>query len=194
MVKSFHCYIFESKETGMWSTCFNTVTLRNPFVGMWCITIWPWCCNLPCHANCWRETNRTLVTLSDKSRAKLLTDWSRCSRDNIWSEIFFQYLYGHEFTLITDNKPLASIFHQSKEIPPLATSWLQRWSLYLSTFNYKVEFCSNAEHSNSDGLSHVPHKTADDGIVTTQADMHNLSAMPVTSSTIATNTSWWDPK
>ena len=101
---------------------------------------------------------------------------------------FFQYLYGREFTLVTDNKPLTSIFHPSKEIPPLAASRLQRWSLYLSAFNYKVEFRRTAEHSNADGLSRVPLKAADDGIVAEQAEMHYLSAMPVTSSTIATHT------
>lgn len=69
---------------------------------------------------------------------------------------FFPYLYGREFTLITDNKPLFSILHPEKGIPPLAASRLQRWALFLSGFNYKIECRSSIENSNADGLSRLP--------------------------------------
>ena len=47
---------------------------------------------------------------------------------------FHKYLYGREFTLITDNQPLSRIFAENKEIPTLAALRLQRWGLILSAY------------------------------------------------------------
>ena len=44
----------------------------------------------------------------------------------VWSvKKFFAYLYGHHFTLITDHKPLTSIFHPAKSLPALSAARLQ---------------------------------------------------------------------
>ena len=47
---------------------------------------------------------------------------------------FYQYLYGQHFTLITDHKPLTTIFGPKTGIPPMAAARMQRWALYLSAF------------------------------------------------------------
>ena len=39
---------------------------------------------------------------------------------------FHQHLYGHKFTLLTDHKPLLTIFNQRKGIPAVVASRLQR--------------------------------------------------------------------
>ena len=71
-----------------------------------------------------------------------------------------QYLYGCQFTLIMDHKPLTAIptnchgpYHA---IPTLAAARLQRWAIALSAYHYKIQFCSMKEHANADGLSHLP--------------------------------------
>ena len=51
---------------------------------------------------------------------------------------FHKYLYGREFTLITDNQPLSRIFAENKEIPTRAALLLQRWGLILSAYRYKI--------------------------------------------------------
>ena len=41
---------------------------------------------------------------------------------------FHAYLYGRHFTLVTNHKPLTTIFNPGKGIPPLAAARLQRWA------------------------------------------------------------------
>ena len=53
---------------------------------------------------------------------------------------FRQYLIGHQFYLITDHKPLLSIFHPAKGVPEMVASHLQRWAITLSSYNYEVNF------------------------------------------------------
>ena len=69
---------------------------------------------------------------------------------------FYQYIYGREFTLVTDHRPLTTIFGPKKGVPPLAAARLQRWALLLSAFRYKIEFRPTLAHANADGLSRLP--------------------------------------
>ena len=53
---------------------------------------------------------------------------------------FHTYLYGRKFVLVTDHKPLTSIFGLKKGIPAVAAARLQRWAVKLSAYNYQIEF------------------------------------------------------
>lgn len=53
---------------------------------------------------------------------------------------FHQYLYGRQFTLRTDHKPLVSIFGPNTGIPITAASRLQRWAIKLSAYNFAIEY------------------------------------------------------
>jgi hypothetical protein len=102
---------------------------------------------------------------------------------------FYQYLYGREFTLVTDSKPLASILHPEKAIPPLAASRLQRWALFLSGFNYNVVCKKTKEHANADGLSRLPlHVTSGGSSGEDVFTINYLSNLPISSAIIATHT------
>ena len=66
---------------------------------------------------------------------------------------FHTYLYGRKFSLVTDHKPLTTIFGPKHGIPSLATARLQRWALILAAYNYDIKFRPTGAHVNADSLS-----------------------------------------
>lgn len=62
---------------------------------------------------------------------------------------FHQYLYGRAepFTLRTDHKPLTSIFGNNHGIPEVTANRLQRYAIFLSAYNYNIEYVSSAANS-----------------------------------------------
>ena len=100
---------------------------------------------------------------------------------------FHAYLYGREFTLVTDHKPLISILGPKKGIPPLAAARLQRWALLLSAHKYQVEFRPTEKHANADGLSRLPltlkggeGSSSEPGLF----NVNQINALPVTAKVI----------
>lgn len=69
---------------------------------------------------------------------------------------FHQYLYGRKFTLLTDHRPLTTIFGSHTGIPSLAASRMQRWALLLSAHDYDIKYRKAELHANADGLSRLP--------------------------------------
>lgn len=69
---------------------------------------------------------------------------------------FHVYLLGVKFHLITDHKPLVSLFHLTASVPDKAAHRLQRWALFLSRYNYEIHFRPTAQHANADTLSRLP--------------------------------------
>lgn len=51
---------------------------------------------------------------------------------------FHCYLYGRKFVLLTDHKPLHTIFGPKKGIPSVAAARLQRWALTLAAYRYDL--------------------------------------------------------
>ena len=69
---------------------------------------------------------------------------------------FYRYVYGRHFILVTDHKPLTSLFSPEKAIPQLAANRLARWALWLSNFDYSIEYRQTSKHGNVDALSRLP--------------------------------------
>ena len=72
---------------------------------------------------------------------------------------FRSYLLGHSFELVTDHKPLLSLFHQHKATSAQASARIRRWSLTLSAYEYTIVFRGTNQHSNADALSRLPLST-----------------------------------
>lgn len=75
---------------------------------------------------------------------------------------FFHYCYGRKFTLVTDHKPLTSIFHPHQTLPAMSTMRLFHYAHFLSGFSYEIDYRSSANNSNADYLSRFPVETVND--------------------------------
>lgn len=51
-----------------------------------------------------------------------------------------QYLYGQNFTLKTDHKPLIKIFSEHESLSKTAASRLQRWAIILAEYDYDIQY------------------------------------------------------
>lgn len=102
---------------------------------------------------------------------------------------FFQYLYGRKFTLITDHKPLVSIFSPDKQLPILSAQRLLHYAQFLQGFDYTIKYRNTKEHSNADALSRLPlenqHPKEDDFC---QLQLNPITDTPVTHAKIAKET------
>lgn len=101
---------------------------------------------------------------------------------------FHQFLYGREFELLTDHKPLTTILGPKTGVPPLAAARLQRWALLLSAYRYTIKYKATKAHGNADGLSRLPMESAsssDTSPTATVFNIHQIAALPVTSRQIA---------
>lgn len=61
---------------------------------------------------------------------------------------FHCYLYGVEFTLITDHKALVSMLHCQD-----TTGKLARWNVDLYPYDFRVQYCPGSQLCNTNGLS-----------------------------------------
>ena len=104
---------------------------------------------------------------------------------------FHPYLYGRQFTIVTDHKPLTAILGSKKGTPPLAAARLQRWAILLSAYRYQIEFRSTTAHANADGLSRLPLTKPSFEGNSSEPEIFNVSqiaSLPVTATQLQTAT------
>lgn len=84
-----------------------------------------------------------------------------------WSvtEKFQDYLYGADFTVVTDNNPLTYVLTSAKLD---ATS--HRWLAALSTFSFKLQYRAGKQNLDADALSRRPHDRSSVDSVTPKDD------------------------
>jgi hypothetical protein len=96
--------------------------------------------------------------------------------------------------LLTDHKPLTSIFGPNKGIPTLAAARLQRWALLLSAYTYEIKYRPTQNHANADILSRLPlEQVTDDATNVINFDsvfsLGQVEVFPITAKQIAVATS-----
>ena len=74
---------------------------------------------------------------------------------------YHQYLFGRQFGIKTDHKPLTHIFHESKAVPSMASGRIQRWALMLGAYDYRIQYRQGKANANADALSRLPLPSAD---------------------------------
>ena len=105
---------------------------------------------------------------------------------------FHVYLYRRRFTLVTDHKPLTTIFHPKKGVPAMTAARLQRYAFFLAGFDYDIEYKSTTKHCNADGLSRLPlQQTERDETEMDSSEVFHATQfelLPVTSEAVARET------
>ncbi|CAG2207359.1 unnamed protein product [Mytilus edulis] len=105
------------------------------------------------------------IAFASRSLAPAEKNYSQIDKEAlgiIWGiKKFHSYLYGRKFKLITDHQPLIYIFNPQKGVSVTASARLQRYSLFLSGYEYEIEFRGTAKHANADSLSRLPLKSTE---------------------------------
>lgn len=68
---------------------------------------------------------------------------------------FHKFVYGRHVKLFSDHKPLEFIFGE-KKVNTVSGARIQRWSLLLSQYDYKIIYRKASQMGNADGLSRLP--------------------------------------
>jgi hypothetical protein len=97
-------------------------------------------------------TSRTLSS-TEKKYAQIEKEGLACV---FGVKKFHCYIYGRHFTLITDHKPLLSLFDGSRAVSPQSSARIQRWALTLASYEYDLKYKISNENANADAMSHLP--------------------------------------
>ena len=98
---------------------------------------------------------------------------------------FHKFLYGRHFTLISDHRPLSSLFNENKAIPTLASARIQRWALILSAYEYDIHYKPGKDNL-ADALSRLP--LSSEGPTSTEYIPELVHLMEVMSTAVITTT------
>ena len=69
---------------------------------------------------------------------------------------FHKYLYGRNFQIWTDHKPLIGLLGETKAVPHIASGRIIRWSVMLSGYKYSLKYKQGCRIPNADCLSRFP--------------------------------------
>ncbi|KAK4321215.1 hypothetical protein Pmani_007945 [Petrolisthes manimaculis] len=100
------------------------------------------------------------VVFSSRTLTKAESNYSQIDREGlalVFGVIrFHQYIYGRNFTLITNLKPLTYLFGREAASPTMASHRVRRWALTLSAYDYNIQYKKGKDNSNADALSRLP--------------------------------------
>jgi hypothetical protein len=69
---------------------------------------------------------------------------------------FHSFVYGRHFTMVTDHKPLLTLFDGNRAVSPQSSARIQRWALTLASYSFNLQCKSSRENANADALSRLP--------------------------------------
>ena len=100
------------------------------------------------------------VAFASRTLAQAETKYSQLEKEGLAIIFavnkFHQYLSGRRFTIFSNHQPLKYLFGESKQVPVMAASQIQRWALTLGTYDYTIEYRPGSKMCNADALSRLP--------------------------------------
>ena len=103
------------------------------------------------------------VCYASRTLSKCEQNYSQTEKEGlsvVWAVgKFHKYLYGRKFEIWSDHKPLLGLLGEKKAIPHMASGRIIRWSLTLSSYDYKLCYKPGCTIPNADCLSRFPLKT-----------------------------------
>ena len=103
-----------------------------------------------------KHGNSKVVAYASRTLTDVESRYSQTEREALvvtWGCLHFHlYLYGRQFTVVTDHKPLVSIFGNPNSKPPLR---IERWILKLQQYDYDIIY-SPGESNPADFMSRHP--------------------------------------
>lgn len=96
---------------------------------------------------------------------------------------FHQYLYGRKdpFILKTDHKPLLAIFGKNTGISVMTASRLVRYAIFLSAYNYRIQYISSENNKVADYFSRAPLPSTDSRDVDNSVSSDNCHCLSINS-------------
>lgn len=85
----------------------------------------------------------------------------------------YLFLFGRQFIIKSNNRPLLTRFSQKKAIPKMAFGRVQKWAFLLAIFYYKIECNIGAENIVADSWSRLMLDTTDNFISNEISDIVN---------------------
>ncbi|XP_062704639.1 uncharacterized protein K02A2.6-like [Aedes albopictus] len=113
---------------------------------------------------------------------------------------FHRMIYGRQFVLQTDHKPLLAIFGSKRGIPPYTANRLQRWALTMLLYDFRIEYVSTDHFGHADILSRLinSHVKPDEDFIIASIEVEtvicnvvcqSIEHLPISYKTIAAETS-----
>jgi hypothetical protein len=138
------------------------------------------------------EDGERPIAFASRSLTKAEKNYSQIEKEALGIiygiDKFHKYLYGRQFTLVTDNDPLTHIFAPDKAVPKTAALRLTRWSLKLSAYDYDIRYKRSKDHANADYLSRSPVGEAKKNLESGVYHFSIVNELPVTADDIAKHT------
>ena len=83
------------------------------------------------------------ITFASRTLAKVEQKYSQIEKEGLAIifavKKFHQYLYTRPFAIYSDHEPLKYLFNESRQIPVIASSRIQKWALTLGAYQYSIQ-------------------------------------------------------
>ncbi|XP_054274663.1 uncharacterized protein K02A2.6-like [Macrosteles quadrilineatus] len=142
----------------------------------------------------YRDGTDRPIAFASRSLSKSEQKYSQIDKEALgiyWGlKKFFPFCYGRKFTLITDHKPLVSIFNPAKTLPTISATRIFNYAHFLSGFDYDIEYRQTAHHCNADYLSRFPIEVVQEHSVDDLSKYHinQLETLNINSTVVAKET------